>query len=159
MPTSYNGTWTAPNLRMDMGGRMVMTTCITLLYTTCISRSFLAFSGEWGSLRIPDPGYESSCWQMSRSPQHGHLPAVPARHHNEPNVLRRFQAVLLRAGMEDVHGQTGQCYVTWWLFLELLSWYPIILVKSLPLIWRSGTRRRNLRVPDLQTSGSDLTKW
>ena len=31
------------------------------------------------------------------------------------------------------------------------------IVKSLQLIWRSGTRRWNLRVPDLQMSCSDLT--
>ena len=34
--------------------------------------------------------------------------------------------------------------------LGLLFWYLLILVKSLPVIWRSGTRRRNLRVFGLQ---------
>ena len=43
--------------------------------------------------------------------------------------------------------------------LGLLSWYPVIIVKTLQLIWRSGTRRWNLREPDLQMSHSDLTKW
>ena len=35
-----------------------------------------------------------------------------------------------------------------------LSWNQV-----LQLIWRSGTRRWNLRVPDLQLSCSDLTTW
>ena len=34
---------------------------------------------------------------------------------------------------------------------------PCHVIKSLQLIWRSGTRRFNLRVPDLQMSCSDLT--
>ena len=41
----------------------------------------------------------------------------------------------------------------------LQSWYPIILVKSLQLIWRLGTRRFHRRVPNLQKSCCDLTKW
>ena len=40
--------------------------------------------------------------------------------------------------------------------LTLHSWYPLILFKSLQLIWRSGTRRFHLRVPDLQRSCSYL---
>ena len=35
---------------------------------------------------------------------------------------------------------------------------PCHVVKSLQLIWRSGTRRWNLRVPDLQMRCSDLTQ-
>ena len=38
----------------------------------------------------------------------------------------------------------------------LIPWH---IVKSLQLIWRSGTRRFHLRVPDLQMSCSDFTKW
>ena len=34
---------------------------------------------------------------------------------------------------------------------------PYLKVKSLQLIWRSGTRRFHLRVPDLQMSCNDLT--
>ena len=34
---------------------------------------------------------------------------------------------------------------------------PFYVVKSLQLIWRSGTRRWNLRVPGLQMGCSDLT--
>ena len=34
-------------------------------------------------------------------------------------------------------------YVAWWSSLGTLSWYPTILVKSLQLIWRSGTRSSN----------------
>ena len=48
-------------------------------------------------------------------------------------------------------------HVTWWLLLGLLSWYPLILVTSLQLIWRLGTHRWNLRVPNLQMGCSDLT--
>ena len=36
---------------------------------------------------------------------------------------------------------------------------PYLSVKSLQLIWRSGTHRWNLRVPDLQMSCRDLTTW
>ena len=36
---------------------------------------------------------------------------------------------------------------------------PYLQVKSLQLIWRSGTRRWNLRVPDLHMSCRDLTTW
>ena len=36
---------------------------------------------------------------------------------------------------------------------------PCLLVKSLPPIWRSGTRRFHLRVPDLQMSWGDLITW
>ena len=50
-------------------------------------------------------------------------------------------------------------HATWWPLLKLLSLYPIILAKSLQLIWSIGIRRFNLRVPDLLTSYSDLTKW
>ena len=50
-------------------------------------------------------------------------------------------------------------HVIWWPLLALLCWYPAFLVKSLHLIWRSGSRRWNLRVPDLHMSCSDLTKW
>ena len=48
-------------------------------------------------------------------------------------------------------------YVIWQPLLRLLSWCNFISVKSPHLIWASGTRRWNLRVPDLQVSCSDLT--
>ena len=35
---------------------------------------------------------------------------------------------------------------------------PYLQVKSRQLIWKPGTRRRNLRVPDLQMNTSDLTR-
>ena len=35
---------------------------------------------------------------------------------------------------------------------------PYLYIKSLQLIWRSGTRRFHLRVPDLQMCCNDLTK-
>ena len=44
--------------------------------------------------------------------------------------------------------------VAWPPLLELLSWYPLILVKSLLIIWRSGTRRRVL---DLHMGFSGFT--
>ena len=50
-------------------------------------------------------------------------------------------------------------HITWQPLLELLPWYPLILNNSLQLIWRSGTHRFHLRVPDLQMSCSELTKW
>ena len=34
-----------------------------------------------------------------------------------------------------------ETYAIWWSLLGLLSWYPLILVKALQLIWRSGTCR------------------
>ena len=37
--------------------------------------------------------------------------------------------------------------------------YSYHCVKSVQLIWRSGTRRFHLRVPDLQMSCRDLTTW
>ena len=46
----------------------------------------------------------------------------------------------------------------WWLFLGLFILVPCPQVNSLQLIWRSGTRRWNLRVPDLQMSCNDLTR-
>ena len=46
----------------------------------------------------------------------------------------------------------------WWLLLGLFNWHTLSLIKSLQLIWRSGTRRWNLRVPDLQMRCSDLTR-
>ena len=39
-----------------------------------------------------------------------------------------------------------------------VSHYAINLVKILQLIWRSGTRRFHLQVPDLHMSRSDLTR-
>ena len=45
-----------------------------------------------------------------------------------------------------------------WSLLALLS-LCLIFVKSLQLIWRSGTCRFHLRVPDLQMSCRDLTTW
>ena len=49
-------------------------------------------------------------------------------------------------------------HVPWQPLLGLLSWYPIILsIMTLQLIWNSGTRKWNLRVPFLQMSCSDLT--
>ena len=36
---------------------------------------------------------------------------------------------------------------------------PYYVVKSLQLIWRSGTRRFHLWVPDLQMNCSDLAEW
>ena len=53
----------------------------------------------------------------------------------------------------DLNGLT----VAQWSLLGLLSWYPLILVTSLQLIWKWGTRRWNLRVPDFQMSCCDLT--
>ena len=47
----------------------------------------------------------------------------------------------------------------WWPLLGLLPWYPIFKLKSLQFIWRLGTRRFHLRVPNLQMSCRDLTKW
>ena len=49
--------------------------------------------------------------------------------------------------------------MAWQPLVWLLSWYPLIPVKSLQLIWRSGTRRFHLRVPDLQMSCSSFTQW
>ena len=44
----------------------------------------------------------------------------------------------------------------WWTLVEQLSRHLLILAKSLWLIWRMGTRRWNLRVPNLQMSRCDL---
>ena len=49
-------------------------------------------------------------------------------------------------------------HVSWWPLLGILSWYPVTLVKSLQLIWRLGTCRLNLQVPNLQMSWSDVTE-
>ena len=43
----------------------------------------------------------------------------------------------------------------WRPLLGQLCW--CLIFRSLPLIWRSGNRRWNLRVPDLQMFGRDLT--
>ena len=51
----------------------------------------------------------------------------------------------------------NKVYVTWPSLLVLLPWYPLMIVKSLQLIWRLGTCRCDLRVPNLQMSCSDLT--
>ena len=51
------------------------------------------------------------------------------------------------------------CQSLWWQLQGLLSWCPVFWVKSLQFIWRSGTRRFHLRVPDLQMSFRDLTTW
>ena len=45
----------------------------------------------------------------------------------------------------------------WWPSLGLLSWYPLILDKSLQLIWRSDTSGFHQRVLDPLMSYSDLT--
>ena len=51
-------------------------------------------------------------------------------------------------------------HMTWRLWLGPLFWYPPYhLVKSLQLVWRSGTSRFHLLVPDLQASWSDLTSY
>ena len=50
-------------------------------------------------------------------------------------------------------------HASWRPFLGLRSRYPLLLVKLQQLIWRSGTRRWNLRVSDLQMSCDNLTKW
>ena len=42
-------------------------------------------------------------------------------------------------------------------FSEILIGFQTFSNKSLQLIWRSGTRRWNLRVPDLQMSCNDFT--
>ena len=49
----------------------------------------------------------------------------------------------------------------WWPLLGLPSWCPIFKSSQCNsfLIWRSVTRRLNLRVPDHQMSCSDLTTW
>ena len=59
----------------------------------------------------------------------------------------------ITTGYSILHCAVGH---VWWLFLGLLYWYPIILVKLLQHIWRLGTRKWNLRVPYLQMSCSDL---
>ena len=43
-------------------------------------------------------------------------------------------------------------HVIWWPLLEPLSWYPLILVKLLQLIWRLGTQSWNLWVFKLDES-------
>ena len=47
----------------------------------------------------------------------------------------------------------------WWSWIGQPYRYPLILTKSVPLIWRSGTRRRNLWVIDRHTSCSVLREW
>ena len=47
----------------------------------------------------------------------------------------------------------------WHPLLGLSSWYPLILVKSLQHIWRLGTCRFHLQVPNLKMSCSDFIKW
>ena len=47
-------------------------------------------------------------------------------------------------------------FLTWWPLLGLPSWYSF--VKSLQLVWKSGTLKSKVRVPDLQHC-SDLTIW
>ena len=54
------------------------------------------------------------------------------------------------------------CISTWWQLQVLLHWYPMILVKSLELVWRLGVHRYSrlhLQVLDLQKSCNDLIKW
>ena len=50
-------------------------------------------------------------------------------------------------------------HVAWRPFLWLISWYPLILVKSVQFIWRAGTSRLNLWVLDFQMSYNDLAGW
>ena len=65
---------------------------------------------------------------------------------------------------KDISWQHRMCWhaewavLPWWTLLGLQG--PTLLIKSLPLIWRPGTSRWNLLVPDLQMNGSDLTsRW
>ena len=67
-----------------------------------------------------------------------------------PNICCRISLhlwVRLQVTATDASLKCGN--VTWWSLLRLLPWYPT-LVKSMQLIWRSDTRRWNLRVSDLQ---------
>ena len=48
------------------------------------------------------------------------------------------------------------CYLVT-VILGLVSWYPVILVKLLQLIWKLGIRKFNLQLPDLRVSCSDPT--
>ena len=59
----------------------------------------------------------------------------------------------------EVNIRSQQGIWPWQPLLRLLSWCPIFKVKSLQLIWRSGTRRFHLRVPDLRMSCRVLTTW
>ena len=60
------------------------------------------------------------------------------------------------------HQYMEQCWATGHVALKAIlgttKQVPSQLVKSQKLIWRSGTRRCNLRVPDLHMSFSDLIK-
>ena len=49
-------------------------------------------------------------------------------------------------------------HAAYWLLFGILYWHPLILVKSLEFIWRLGTRRFHLQVPNLPMSCSDFTK-
>ena len=46
-----------------------------------------------------------------------------------------------------------------WTLLGLLPWCLTFWVKSLQLLWRSGTRIFHPRVPDLQVSCRHLARW
>ena len=47
---------------------------------------------------------------------------------------------------------------TWWPFLGIPFWYPLILAKSPKLIWRKGSHWWNLQVPYLPMFCGDLIK-
>ena len=82
--------------------------------------------------------------------------------HKVPYFLHAWCRALQGPSMGSQH-KTGvqgwQCmgHITWWSSLGLSSWYPIILVKSLQLLLRSGTCRFHLLVPNLEISV--MTKW
>ena len=64
------------------------------------------------------------------------------------NKRRRYNVTSSLIGW--AHSQNDPCIVGATILV------PCHVVESLQLIWRSGTRRWNLRVPDLQMSCSDL---
>ena len=81
---------------------------------------------------------------------------------HEAGDLRRHHAhydVIVMLFIDKIFRETfqcnGMCYLVDITGATILV--PCHAVKSLQLIWRSGTRRWHLRVPDLQMSCGDLT--
>ena len=74
---------------------------------------------------------------------------------NDNTCARYWYVILIPPGATRYWNKEYRLVVTTWTnFLE-----PYDPVETLQVIWRSGTRRFHLRVPDLQMDCSYLNKW
>ena len=118
---------------------------------------------SWNSHHFSGTTYSPLCTAIMT----GNLPAVSVVHRDCERVYGKSTVSLMTRQTHEGPFCSAKPHVTLWPLLRLQIWYPIILVNSVQLIWRSVRLRQNLQISFFsvscsnfdEMSGSQFLSW